>query len=394
MTYRAFSLLFIIFLFVNAHADEPSKKLKDEVSREKEKLSDIDRKLKKEKEEVTKAEQKESKTLQQLNDIDKKLSQNQSELNRLNTTLTNLKKEAETLDDQISQANKGISKQKNQFNQRLISLYRYQRSGGILRTIFSSRSYLDLSRRTSFIVMILNQDKQTILHFLEQISLTEEKKVALQENLTSLEKTKERIIDTKSQVAKQKKKKSALLKEIKDEKELHIATVKELEQASRELQSLMDGLEKQRKTKKAPSPPVKGTGFANLKGNLPLPVSGKIISRYGKKNDPKLNTVFFQKGIEIAADQGDSIQAIYAGKVLYADWFKGYGNIIIVDHGDSYYSLSAHLSKILKRVGDPVAAGEVIGISGNTGSLKEPCLYFELRHQGKTIDPLPWLRTP
>ena len=394
MTYKALSLLLIIFVFVNAHADETSQKLKGAVSSKKEKLSDLDRKIKEEQEEIKKAEQKESTTLQQLNDMGKKLSQNKDELKRLNGRLKNIKKEAVSLDDQISQTNQKIAEQKKLFNQRLVALYRYQRSGGMLRTIFSAGSYLDLSRRTKFIVMILNQDRQTIRHFLEQVSLTEEKKIALQKNRTSLEKTKTSINDTKSQIAKQKEKKSAFLAKIKDEKEKHITTVKELEKDARELQSLIDGLEKQRTKKKPPSLPAKGTGFAKLKGKLPFPVQGKIISRYGKKVDPKLNTIFFQKGIEIAAAEGNEIRAIYRGKILYAERFKGYGNIIIVDHGDSYYSLSGHLSKILKRAGDRVEAGEVIAFSGDTGSLKGPCLYFELRHQGKTIDPLPWLRTP
>lgn len=394
MTYKALSLLLIIFVLVNAHADETSKKLKGAVSTEKDKLSDLDKKIKEEQAEIKKAEKEESKTLQQLNDIDIKLSKNQNELKQLSGRLKNLKKEAVSLDEQINQVNQKIAEQKKLFNQRLISLYRYQRSGGMLRTIFSSGSYLDLSRRTKFIVMILNQDRQTIHHFLEQISLTEEKKIALQKNRTSLEKTKTTINDTKSQIADQKKKKSAVLAKIKDEKAQHITTVKELEKASRKLQSLIDGLEKQRTKKKATSPPVKSTGFAKLKGKLPFPVQGKIISRYGNKVDKKLNTTFFQKGIEIATAEGNEIRAIYEGKILYAEWFKGYGNIIIVDHGDSYYSLSGYLSKILKRAGERVETGEVIAFSGETGSLKGPCLYFELRHQGKTVNPLPWLRSP
>jgi septal ring factor EnvC (AmiA/AmiB activator) len=394
MTYKALCLLLIIFVFVNAHADETSQKLKGEVSSEKKKLSDLDRKIKAEQEEIKKAEQKESTTLQQLDDIGRKLSKNQSELKRLNGRLKSLKKEAVTLDDQINQIKEKITEQKKFFNQRIIALYRYQRSGGMLRTIFSSGSYLDLSRRTKFIVMILNQDKQTIGRFLEQVSLTEEKKIALQANRTSLEKTKKSINDTKSKISEQKEKKSAFLAKIKDEKEKHITTVKELEKDARKLQSLIDGLEKKRTKKKTPSLPVKGTGFAKLKGKLPFPVQGKIISHYGKKVDPKLNTTFFQKGIEIATAEGNEIRAIYGGKILYAEWFKGYGNIIIVDHGDSYYSLSGHLSKILKRAGDRVETGEVIAFSGDTGSLKGPCLYFELRHQGETINPLPWLRSP
>jgi septal ring factor EnvC (AmiA/AmiB activator) len=168
--------------------------------------------------------------------------------------------------------------------------------------------------------------------------------------------------------------------------------VRELEKSSRELQSLIDRLKKELRGKGKSYIPEDGKGFAVLKGKLLFPVPGKIISRYGNHVDPQLNTVIFQKGIEISTKLGKEIKAIYGGKVLYADWFKGYGNIVIIDHGDSYYSLSAHLSKILKRTGDRVEAGEVIALTGDTGSLKGPCLYFELRHHGEPLNPLHWLR--
>jgi septal ring factor EnvC (AmiA/AmiB activator) len=394
MTYRALSLLLIILVFANAHADDKSQKLTGKTLNEKKKLSDIDRKIKEEEKELKKAEREESETLKQLDDINKELSKNENKLNNLKGKLKNLSNEAVDLDGQIKAITGNIAEQKKLFNQRLIALYRYQRSGGILRTVFSSSSYLDLSRRAKFIVMILNRDRQTISTFLEQISSIEEKKRALQENRKSLENTKERIAGEKKQVAKKKEVQSELLKKIQKEKELHKAAVEKLEKEARELQSLIDRLEKEEAKETVPSPPVRGLGFAKLKGKLPFPVQGKILSRYGKKVDPNLNTTFFQNGIEIAADKGDEVRAIYQGKVLYAQSFKGYGNIIIVDHGESYYSLSGHLSKILKSPGDRVEAGEVIALSGDTGSLKGPCLYFELRHKGKTVDPLPWLRSP
>jgi septal ring factor EnvC (AmiA/AmiB activator) len=394
MLYKAISLLIIFFVIVNAHAKEKREKLEDEVIKRKEKLRDLDKQLKETKEEITKVEQKELSTVNQLNAIDKKLSANQSELKRLNRKLEKLKKDVLVTDDHLNQMNQDIAARKKLFTERLLALYKYKRSGGILRTIFSSQSYLDLSQRTKFIVIVLNQDREHINHFLEQLALTKEKKAALEDNRKSLEKTKNSIVKKKSQINKQKKEKSALLEKTRKEKKLYMAAVKELEKSSQELQSLIDGLKEKLTGTKGRFIPSKGKRFATLKGKLPLPLSGKILSTYGKKIDPKLNTVLFQKGIEIAAQQGEEIKAIHEGKILYADWFKGYGNIVIVDHGDSYYSLSAHLSQINKRVGDRVEAGEVIALSGDTGSLKGPCLYFELRHHGEPLDPSKWLRTP
>ena len=390
---KIISLLFITSLTLNAHAKENLKKLEDEVTRRKGKLSDIDNKIEKKKKDITQAEKEELSTINQLNLIDKKLSKNRNEFTQLNRKLRNLKKDVLTIDDQLNQINQDIAQRKNLFNERLIALYKYERSGGIFKIIFSSHSYLDLSQRTKFTGMILNRDLQIIHQFLEQLSLLTEKRETLQENQKALKKVKTRILKKKSQINEQKKKKTAFLKRIRNEKKTYQIAVKELEKSSLELQSLIDRLEKEITRKKGYFIPEDGKGFAVLKGKLLFPVPGKIISSYGNQVDSQLNTVTFQKGIEISTKWGEEIKAIYEGKILYADWFKGYGNIIIIDHGDSYYSLSAHLSKIFKSVGDRVEAGEVIALAGDTGSLKGPCLYFELRHHGKPLNPLQWLLT-
>jgi septal ring factor EnvC (AmiA/AmiB activator) len=392
MMKKVICLLFIISLTLNAHAVEEKKRIEDEVTKTKEKLSDIGQKIKKKKKELTQAEKDELSTINQLNVIDKKLSKNQNELDLLNRRLKNLKKEMLTIDSQLGLINQDIARRKKVFNKRITALYKYERIGGILRIIFSSDSYLDLSQRTKFIGTVLRSDTQMIQQFMEQLSLTKEKKEKLKENKKSLEKVKASIRRKENQINGQKQKKTVFLKQVRNEKRTYQVAVRELEKSSRELQSLIDSLKEELRGKGKRYIPEDGKGFAVLKGKLLSPIPGKIISRYGNHVDPQLNTVFFQKGIEISTKWGKEIKAIYGGKVLYADWFKGYGNIVIIDHGDSYYSLSAHLSKMLKRTGDRVEAGEVIALTGDTGSLKGPCLYFELRHHGEPLNPLHWLR--
>lgn len=386
-------LLFTIFLALNAHAEKDLRKLEDEVIDRKGKLSDIDKKIKKGKKKIKEVEKEEFTTINQLNAIDKKLSKNRNELYSLNRRLKNLKKDVATANTQLDQINKDIVQRKELFSKRLIALYKYKRSGGILRVIFSSHSYPELSQRTKFIKMILSSDIQIIDQFFEQLSLVKEKRETLQENQKSLGKVKKSILKKKSQIDNQKKKKTVLLKKIRDEKKTYQATVEELEKASRELQSLIDRLQRKIAGEKKRFIPEDAKRFEALKGKLLFPLSGKIISYYGNRTDSQLNTVIFQKGIEISAKQGQEVRAIYEGTVLYADWFKGYGNIIIIDHGGSYYSLSAHVSKLFKSVGERVEAGEVIALAGDTGSLKGNCLYFELRHHGKPLNPLKWLRS-
>jgi septal ring factor EnvC (AmiA/AmiB activator) len=98
-----------------------------------------------------------------------------------------------------------------------------------------------------------------------------------------------------------------------------------------------------------------------------------------------------QNGVEIKAPMGAEIRAVLPGKVLYADWFKGFGNIVIIDHGDHTFTVSGYCSELLKKSGDVVSQGEVIALVGSSGSLKGPCLYFEIRRHGKPQDPVEWL---
>jgi septal ring factor EnvC (AmiA/AmiB activator) len=108
-----------------------------------------------------------------------------------------------------------------------------------------------------------------------------------------------------------------------------------------------------------------------------------LVSSYGKVKHPSFNTYTFNKGIGIGASPGSEFRAVETGQVLYAAWFKGYGNLLIVDHGDGYYSLYAHASELFVQVGDRVKRQQIVGRTGEGGSLNGPALYFEIRHQGK-----------
>ena len=123
-----------------------------------------------------------------------------------------------------------------------------------------------------------------------------------------------------------------------------------------------------------------------------MPVKGNIKHFFGPYKNSKYNVVNFRSGIVIQADQGEPIRAVFDGKILYASWFKGYGNMIIVDHGDNYYTVYAHAEELFASKGDIVDKGEVVATVGDTGSLSGPSLHFEVRHHGKPVNPLKWIK--
>jgi septal ring factor EnvC (AmiA/AmiB activator) len=133
-------------------------------------------------------------------------------------------------------------------------------------------------------------------------------------------------------------------------------------------------------------------GFAGQKGALPYPVQGTVVSGFGLEHHEKFGTTIRHNGIDIATEQLSPVVAVYEGQVIYCDWVKGYGKVIIIDHGDKYYTLTAHLGEIAKQVGERVEGGEVIGSAGYApGDGQKGIVYFEIRHRGNAVNPQSWL---
>ena len=129
--------------------------------------------------------------------------------------------------------------------------------------------------------------------------------------------------------------------------------------------------------------------FSKLRGNLRLPVRGELTGRFGA---PRGASGMEAKGVFIRAPEGQPVRAVARGQVVYADWMRGFGNLLIVDHGESYLSIYANNEALLKTVGDVVATGDPIATTGASGGNEESGLYFELRHLGRPFDPLRWVR--
>jgi len=128
------------------------------------------------------------------------------------------------------------------------------------------------------------------------------------------------------------------------------------------------------------------TAFASLKGKLHLPIRGEVLNRFGALRAEGTSW----KGITLRANSGQPVHAIATGRVIFADWLRGFGNMIIVDHGGGYLSLYSGCESLLKRVGDEIKAGDTIATTGNSGGMADSGLYFEIRQNGRPLDPLAW----
>ena len=131
-----------------------------------------------------------------------------------------------------------------------------------------------------------------------------------------------------------------------------------------------------------------GRPFAQLKGQLSLPIKGVVTNQFG---DTRPDSTLQWKGLQLRAASGQPVKAIAAGRVVFADWLRGFGNLLILDHGNGYMSLYAHNETLFKRVGDTLRGGDTIATVGNSGGNEDFGLYFELRHEGRPLDPMRWL---
>ena len=139
---------------------------------------------------------------------------------------------------------------------------------------------------------------------------------------------------------------------------------------------------------RVPDSSTDGSAFAELKGKLNLPARGELKGRFGR---PRADGGLSWKGVFIASQPNQEVRAIAAGRVVFADWLRGFGNLLIIDHGGGYMSLYGNNESLFKQVGQAARGGETIAAVGNSGGNSDYGLYFEMRHQGKAFDPLSWV---
>jgi septal ring factor EnvC (AmiA/AmiB activator) len=202
------------------------------------------------------------------------------------------------------------------------------------------------------------------------------------ESLYDSERSKQAAL--KQQTKKQQQTLAQLNKKITSQD----AKLAALKQERKALDALVASLSKPKSTNKAPVAVKPNTPFASLKGSLPWPLQGKILARYGSSRN--LGTLKWQ-GIMVASATGSEVRASAPGTVIFADWLRGFGLLIILDHGDKYMSLYGNNETLLKEVGDSVQAGELIAQSGDQGVRPLSALYFEIRRKGSPTNPLNWL---
>jgi murein hydrolase activator len=365
-------------------------------------LQQKQKQLKEERAKVAQAKKREASILAELEDTEKRIADKRRQVAALDARVKKAQADVSGLQGEIGRLEVQRTGQEEALGRRLRVLYKLQAQGGVLPLILSGDDPVEQAIRLRHLTTLATVDARAIREYRSTSEGLADRKVRIEARRVELASLRSQAEEERAEADREAAKRRALLAKVRDERASHERLVGELSDATRRLEAFIRDLQaKQRRaavrppssapTRPAPGDPG-GTGLAALRGRLSWPAEGKVVGEYGAQVHPRFGTKTFRNGIDIEVAEGTEIKAVYPGHVVYTGWFRGYGNLIIVDHGGEYYTLYAHAADIKVNEGDDVRQGQSIGTVGDTGSLQGPRLYFEVRHQGKPQDPAQWLR--
>ena len=369
---------------------------------------------------ISKSQSRERNLLQELDDFNREielrftlLRQLEAEKQRVVTSMGKIGREIETLQVEIvriSHDSSLVAQERDSLisliNRRSVYTYKYFNRDA-LRAILTSRTLVQMLVQQEYIKRISEADRSNIMLLsqknqkLNQInSQLISQKAAKSNRLGELRRTadyKNRLISEENSETELLKARSSdrgkILKRIRSDQDLLRQQLNEKKLAAQRIENLIQSLETKRENlpvvpEVAWAPEVP---FSQLKGSLNWPTAGKIVSKFGLQRHKTLATVTENPGIEIEAKEDTPVLVVCTGQVTKITWMRGYGNTVIVDHRDGYYTVYAHLGAIYAGEGHIVEAGDMIGRVGQSGSLEGPRLHFEIWVQREKQDPLGWL---
>jgi len=385
--------IFILLTVFYSYGDSENyaQKIKDE----NEKLKKIEEQIKSVKNELSNLQKKEGDYLESLHKIEKLLMETEKELQRIEKDLELTTKEIKQIEQELISENKNLKNKATILESKLREMYKRSKTNYLV-FILRSESFYDFFTRYRYLKNILEQDVANINDVQEQLKKIESKKLSRENREEILNILKKEVEKEKENIKASLEAKQSIIKKINSQKTAYVTSLEELEHSSLEIKNIIENVYKKQKEvslQKETSQPVENPGITlkPQKGIFALPVQGKLISNYGRQKNADFNTYTFNSGIDISAPLGEVVFAAGGGDVIYTGLIKGYGQIIIIDHGGRTTTLYAHLSKVLVENGTKVKKGQIIGQVGDSGGVISPRLHFEVRVEGKPTDPMNWL---
>ena len=386
--------LVLVFLFAfpaPSLGDDRAQRVQRSIQTHREKRDQVQEQLDDGRSQLETVRRQERQIIDQLDQMELELQEFRDSTTRLRGERDSVRREVAEKRARLKELNRELEGLQALLSRRLAALYKFGRQV-YLEFMVSARDLADLQHRWIYLRDIAEQDQQLLRRLQQRKTEVEGLDKTLSQREGRLNRLVAEIDRQQENMEEVRRQRVALLQDVHNQEQVYQRYLQELVGVARELEAKILGLHEQAERTREPRLPPKGEGFANQKGVLPYPVRGEVVGRFGVTQQQVSGTKLRRNGIDIAARPLSPVAAVFPGQVLYCGRIKGYGNVIIIDHGDKYYTLSAQIGEISKKVGERVEAGEIIGYAGYAPVDNQAGrVYFEIRFEGKALDPLAWL---
>lgn len=327
----------------------------------------------------------EASILKGLREIERRLTARKQEIRDLEARLAALDARLEILRARRAGSQARLSELRARAGRRAAAMLRLRRTS-IARLVERVRNPVRARRLRDRFRYVLEHDRGMLAAAREADEGIRAAEAALALERQAREATKARLTEEIEETALLEAERAALAEAVRSERKAAERLVRELADAARLLEAEMGRLRGQ-----APAPEALPGGFSAQRGRLPWPTVGRVEVPFGKRVDPRSDVVLVSTGIDLRAASGTAVRAVFGGRVAYADWFDGFGRLLVLAHDGGFFTLYAHLESFAARAGARLQQHQVLGFVGDSGSTKGSYLYFEIRDGREPVDPLEWL---
>ena len=403
------AILSLMLLIMSINSEVYSANIDSQIKTQQKNQNDMKKKIQ-QYNSIAKEKSKQSKTLLgQLSKLKKDASASQAKMNDLESENSKLNKSVDELDKRIKTVNASMSKIIAILKERVPELYKFIPEENTLSLILNSTDPHDAVNTAYMLKLFARNDQKMLNDLTQQENELIEARRKLEADQSKIRKQADELKKKRAEYDSTIKQTDTLLKNVQSEQKRAEAAAKELESAQRAVGSKINSLMKQKKTastKKTQASSSKSSTKTNSKTqtaqtsssssssvkSLAWPVNGTVTMQYGSRVHPVFKTKVFNSGIDIKAAPGTPVKAAGPGEVLYQGWLRGFGQVVIIDHGGDLSTVYAHLGGASVREGSAVKTGTVIGRVGNSGTDSEYGLHFEVRKGGSAQNPMNYLR--
>lgn len=320
--------------------------------------------------------------LRELQALDRKLTRAEVRLRKLDGQQEPLRSELAVVEADLAAARVREAEAYGGFQRRIRALARMP-AGARLVLLGTSHSLAEYLQSKRLLRWIANHDRALQQRYVAERQRLSELTGQLFARKAQFERSAALQRAERDNIAEKRAQRLALVKSLAEDGTLAARAAQEQNAAKAKLTRMVQKLL-----------PVKrqGARFAENRSSLPWPVAGRVSVTFGQHLDSASDTITTSTGIDIRTRAGTPVQAVFSGRVAFADWLHGYGQLVVVDHGEHYHTLVAHLADVAVTEGQEVAQGAILGTVGDTGSVRGTVLYFEVRQNGAPLDPKKWLK--